>query len=48
MRWVLERTEVDPSDGALTNVYWFDVEETLNNFKSINEPYICINNSKIK
>ena len=44
----LERTEVDPSDGVLTNVYWFDVEETINNYKTIYEPFLCINNSKIK
>ena len=45
---VLERTEVDPSDGTLTNVYWFDVEDTLNKYKDIYEPYIYINNSKSK
>ena len=44
----LERIEVDPSDGVLTNVYWFDVEETINNYKTIYEPFLCINNSKIK
>lgn len=44
----LERTEVDPSDGVLTNVYWFDVEETINNYKTIYEPFLYINNSKIK
>ena len=44
----LERTEVAPSDGVLTNVYWFDVEETINNYKTIYEPFLCINNSKIK
>lgn len=38
----LERTEVDPSDGTLTNVYWFDVVDTLNNYKTIYEPYISI------
>ncbi len=31
----LERTEVDPSDGTLTNVYWFNVDETINNYKNI-------------
>lgn len=44
----LERTEVDPFDGVLTNVYWFDVEDTLINYKTIYEPYVCNNNSKIK
>ncbi len=39
----LERTGVDPSDGTLTNVYWFDVEETLNKYKTTYKPYIFIN-----
>ena len=38
----LERTEIDPSDGILTNVYWFDVNETLEKYKDIYEPYILI------
>ena len=38
----LERTEIDPSDGILTNVYWFDVNETLEKYKDIYEPYISI------
>ena len=37
---VLERTEIDPSDGILTNVYWFNVEECINKYKSIYEPFI--------
>ena len=44
----LERTEIDPSDGILTNVYWFDVEDTINNYKSIYEPNLCVINPKIK
>lgn len=36
----LERTEIDPYDGILTKVYWFDVEKTLDNYKDIYEPYI--------
>ena len=44
---VLERTEIDPSDGILTNVYWFDVEDTLNNYKNIYEPYI-VTKRKVK
>ncbi len=36
----LTRTEIDPNDGILTNVYWFDVDETLENYKSIYDPYI--------
>ena len=44
---VLERTEIDPSDGILTNVYWFDVEDTLDKYKNIYEPYIA-NIEKLK
>ena len=44
----LERTEVDPSDGVLTNVYWFDVEETLKNYKDIYGPNISTDVSKAK
>ncbi len=36
----LERSEIDPSDGLLTNVYWFDVEKTIQNYQNIYEPYI--------
>ena len=36
----LERTEVDPYDGVLTNVYWFNVEDTINNYRDVYEPYI--------
>lgn len=35
-----ERTEINPSNGKLTNVYWFDVIETLEKYKDIYEPYI--------
>lgn len=38
----LERTEIDPSDGILTNIYWFGVNETLEKYKDIYEPYILI------
>ena len=37
---VLERTEIDPSDGILTNVYWFDVNECIEKFKNIYFPYL--------
>ena len=40
----LERTEIDPSDGILTNVYWFNVEDTINNYKDIYEPSIYTTN----
>ena len=45
----LERTEIDPSDGILTNVYWFNVDETLEKYKDIYMPHISINEeTKIK
>ncbi len=43
----LERTEVDPSDGLLTNVYWFNVDETIEKYKNVYEPYIA-NNINVK
>lgn len=42
----LERTEVDPSDGILTNVYWFNVDKTIEKYKNVYEPYIANNNIK--
>lgn len=46
---VLERTEVDPYDGVLTSVYWFDVDETINKYKDMFENYIYkSNNPSIK
>ncbi len=39
----LERTEIDPSNGILTNVYWFDVNQTIDKYKNIYEPYIIRN-----
>ena len=44
----LERTEVDPSDGILTNVYWFNVDETIEKYKNVYDPYIANNNIKTK
>ena len=38
----LERTEVDPSDGVLTNVYWFDVNDTIENYKDVYKDSIII------
>ena len=29
---VLERTEIDPSDNILTNVYWIDVNKSLQDY----------------
>ena len=40
---VLERTEIDPYDGILTNVYWFDVDDCINKYKSVYEPFINLN-----
>lgn len=44
----LERTEIHPSDGILTNVYWFNVDETIEKYKNVYEPYIANNNIKTK
>ena len=40
---VLERTEVDPSDGVLTSVYWFNVNETIHKYEGAFKDNICIN-----
>ena len=40
---VLERTEIDPYDGILTNVCWFDVNNCINKYKSFYEPFINLN-----
>ncbi len=45
---VLERTEVDPADGILTNVYWFDVDNCLEKYKDIYAPLISKTISKNK
>ncbi len=42
----LERTEIDPSDGILTNVYWFNVDETIEKYKDVYMPYISINKER--
>ena len=41
----LERTEIDPYDGVLTSVYWFDVDETADKYKEIFKNNVYINNS---
>ncbi len=38
---VIERCEVDQYDKELTNVYWIDVNESLEKYKEIYEPYIA-------
>ena len=40
---VLERTEVNPSDGVLTSVYWFNVNETIHKYEDTIKDNICIN-----
>lgn len=37
----LERTEINPFNGILTNVYWFNVDETIEKYKDLYEPYIA-------
>ena len=39
----LVRTEIDPQDGILTNVYWFNVDETIEKYKNVYGPYITDN-----
>lgn len=41
---VLERTEVNPEDNLLTNVYWFDVDNCLEKYKDTYEPFISKDN----
>ena len=36
----LERTERDPYDGLLTNVYWFDVDRCLKKYRNEYVDYI--------
>ena len=36
----LERSEVDPFDGILTNVYRFNVQDTLDKYHDVYKPYI--------
>ena len=37
---ILERSEIDPYDGILTNVYWINVNESLEKYKNIYEQSI--------
>lgn len=41
---VLERTEIDPYDGILTNVYWFDAKKCIDKYKDVYEKFIDNNN----
>lgn len=38
---ILERTEVELSDGVLTNVYWFNVDETIEKYRDVYVQYIA-------
>lgn len=37
---VLERSEIDPSDTTLTNVYWINIEESINRYYNVYSNYI--------
>ena len=37
---VLERSEIDPSDGSLTNVYWIDTKVAINKYYDVYSRYI--------
>ena len=37
---VLERCELDPYDGMLSNIYWIDVKASLETYRSVYEPLI--------
>ena len=41
---ILERSEVDPYDNELTNVYWINVNDSIDKYKGIYESYLL--NSK--
>jgi predicted acetyltransferase len=43
-----ERTEIDPSDGVLTSVYYFNVDECINKYKDIYMPMVSENTQKVK
>lgn len=38
---------INPDDGILTNVYWFNVNDTIQKYKEIYEPYINTNTKRI-
>ena len=37
---ILERCEIDPSDGELTNVYWINVNDSIEKYKDVYKQYI--------
>lgn len=32
---ILEQTDIDPYDGILTSVYWFNVNKTIDKYKEM-------------
>ncbi len=42
---ILTKTEVDPSDGILTNVYWINVPESINKYRDTYERFISDKNN---
>ncbi|MGN1358541.1 MAG: GNAT family N-acetyltransferase [Bacilli bacterium] len=44
---ILERTEIDPYDGVLTSVYWFNVDETIDKYREVFKNNIYINKELI-
>ncbi len=38
---VLERSDIDPADGELTNVYWIEVKQALEEYRSLYEPLMA-------
>jgi len=42
---VLEKNEIDPYDGILTSLYWFDVNETIKKYRDTFKNNICIDNN---
>ena len=41
---ILERSEVDPYDNELTNVYWINVNDSIEKYKDIYEKYVLDSN----
>ena len=37
---ILEKTEIDPYDNTISNYYWINVDEALEKYKEVYEPYI--------
>lgn len=37
---VLERTDIDDYDGALTNVYWINVKDSIRKYKDVYQKYM--------